>query len=82
MNEIYVRNTIIDFYENGKSKDEIVDFFYNNNGVFLWGEIERDKISRKVNSVIDDYNNPKFSISWKPVIMVVIIIILGILVIL
>lgn len=26
-NEIYVRNTIIDFYKDGKSKDEIVDFF-------------------------------------------------------
>ena len=59
MNEIYMRNTIIDFHKEGKSNKEIVDYFYDNNGVFLWGHIERKPIENKVENVIYDYQNPK-----------------------
>jgi len=79
MNEIYVRNVIIDYYKDGKSREEIVDFFYNNNGVFLWGYVERDKIRIKVDNVIDDYNNPKYKADKFPFIMLGLLVILLIL---
>jgi hypothetical protein len=86
MNDIYVRNTIIDFYKQGKSKDYIVNYFYNNNGVFLWGHVDRDKIESKVDKVIDEYENPTkinwilagvvFAINWFPVFNFIFLIIL------
>ena len=45
----------------GKSKQEVVDFFYNvgMNGHFLWGANSRDSIEKSVNEVIEINNKPK-----------------------
>jgi len=59
MNEIYVRNYIINNYDEGKTKEEIVDYFFNNNGVFLWGYVPREKIEQKVDKVIYEHEHPE-----------------------
>jgi hypothetical protein len=61
MNGIFIKGQVITMFEEGKSKQEVVDFFYNAgmDGHFLWGTSSRESIEKAVNEIIEINNKPK-----------------------
>lgn len=61
MNGIWIKSKITDMLNEGNSKQEVVDFFYNAgmNGHFLWGASSRESIEKSVDEVIEINNKPK-----------------------
>ena len=61
MNGIWVKGKITDMLDEGKSKQEVVDFFYEAgmNSHFLWGASSRESIEKSVDEVIEINNKPK-----------------------
>ena len=61
MNGIWVKGKITDMLDEGKSKQEVIDFFYDSgmNGHFLWGASSRESIEKSVDEVIEINNKPK-----------------------
>jgi hypothetical protein len=68
VNGIWIKSQVTDMFDEGKSKQEIVDFFYNtgNNGHFLWGTSSKESIEKSVDEIEEIYNKtnrfsfPKF----------------------
>lgn len=60
-NGIFVKGTVITMLEEGKSRNEIVDFFYaaGNGGHFLWGTSTKESIEKSVDEIIEINNKPK-----------------------
>ncbi len=58
VNGIFVKGQVTTMLEEGKSKQDIVDFFYNAGmgGHFLWGASSRESIEKSVNE-IEEINN-------------------------
>ena len=58
VNGIFVKGQVTTMFEEGKSKQDIVDFFYNAGmgGHFLWGASSRESIEKSVNE-IEEINN-------------------------
>ncbi len=61
MNGIFVKGLVTNMLEEGKTKQEVVDFFYNAGmgGHFLWGASSRESIESSVNEIIEINNKPK-----------------------
>jgi hypothetical protein len=61
MNGIFVKGQVTTMLEEGKSKQEVVDFFYNAGmgGHFLFGASSRESIEKAVNEIIEINNKPK-----------------------
>jgi len=61
MNGIFVKGQVTTMLEEGKSKQEVVDFFYNAgmSGHFLWGTSSRESIEGAVNEIIEINNKSK-----------------------
>ena len=61
MNGIFVKGQVTTMLEEGKSKQEVVDFFYNvgMGGHFLWGTSSRESIENAINEIIEINNKPK-----------------------
>lgn len=60
-NGIFVKGQVTNMLEEGKSQQEVVDFFYNAGmgGHFLWGASSRESIENAVNEIIEINNKPK-----------------------
>jgi hypothetical protein len=61
MNGIFVKGQVTTMLEEGKSKQEVVDFFYNAGmgGHFLFGASSRESIEGAVNEIIEINNKSK-----------------------
>jgi hypothetical protein len=59
MNGIWIKSKVFDMFEDGKSKDEIVNLFYNMNGCFLWGCSTKEQITKAVDELYEIYTKPK-----------------------
>ena len=60
-NGIFVKGQVTNMLEEGKSQQEVVDFFYSAGmgGHFLWGASSRESIENAVNEIIEINNKPK-----------------------
>ena len=58
VNGIFIKGQVTTMLEEGKSKQDIVDFFYNAGmgGHFIWGASSRESIEKSVNE-IEEINN-------------------------
>jgi len=61
INGIFVKGKVTTMLEDGKSQQEVVDFFYNAGlgGQFLWGASSRESIESAVNEIIEINNKTK-----------------------
>ncbi len=63
INGIFIKGQVTNMLEEGKTKQEVVDIFYNAGmgGHFLWGASSRESIESSVNEIIEINNKPKMT---------------------
>jgi len=66
INGIFIKHEIINMLDEGKSRDDIINLFYDasNNGNFLWGTSSRESIEQVVDEVIEMNKPRKRSFYW------------------